>query len=246
MLKVWSHDLKGAVADLSEAVSRDYGGRSVRLRLPGLCVLCDAQYRLGQWDEAIVSGELAVSLATDTDQWIPLQQAHAVVSYIHAGRGSFELAERHLDAAGELAAFFPNWTGQVYTPLGRATLAQARADATAMREAVSDLLEGPLRESLERIPNWPWRVLVTEALVGAGALDEAQRALDDLDAHIARLGIASATTDAARLRGQLAEAGGDLVAAGAAVQGRARRSRFASAAGRPSRARPRRSPPAPR
>ena len=187
LLKVWSHDLPGAVTDLSDGVSRDYGGRSVRLRLPGLCALSDTQYRLGRWEEALLHGELAVSLATDSDRWALLPQAHTMASYVHSGRGSFDLAQGHVDAATQLAGIFSTWAGLVYTPLGRAVLAQA-GDTTAMREAVTDLLEGPLRESLEGVPNWPWRVLVTEALLGVGDLERAQHTLDGLVAAHRSLG----------------------------------------------------------
>jgi ATP/maltotriose-dependent transcriptional regulator MalT len=81
-----------------------------------------------------------------------------------------------------------------------------------MRHAVAGL-EGTLRENLEGSASWPWRVLLADGLLGSGELDEAQHTVVGLEELIARWQLSSATTDAARLRGRLAEATGDVEAA---------------------------------
>lgn len=213
MVRLWSDDLIGGVNELAIAVRPDQAGRAPRLLVVALCALSDAQYRLGRWDDAVVNGELAVSLARDRDQFFALQQAHAVASYIHSGRGTFTLAQDHIDAAAILAEVVPSWGTAAFLHLARAVLAQARGDASAMREAVAGLLEGSVRTALEGCASWPWRVLVADACLGVGELDEARRAVEGLERLTAQWRLSSPVTDACRLRGQLAETEGNLAAA---------------------------------
>lgn len=212
LVRLWSDDLPGAVADLTAAVRPDPAGRTPRLLVVALSALSEAQYRLGRWDDAVLHGELAVSLGRDREQIPGWQQAHAVASYVHAGRGDFTLAEEHIEAAAGLLTLVPTWGGAAYANLARAVLAQARGDAAAMRRALA-ALQGEVRDNLERGVNWPWRVLLADGLLGADELDEAQRTVDGLQELIDRWQLTSPTTDAARLRGRLAEATGDLEAA---------------------------------
>jgi ATP/maltotriose-dependent transcriptional regulator MalT len=214
--KLLADDLGGAVADLTAGVRPDSVGRSSRLLVLALSLLSDAHYRLGEWDDAVVQGELAVSLGQDRDQILTLQQAHPIASYAHAGRGDFGLAQAHVDAAAGLVELMPTWSGAAYLGVARAVLAQARGDRLALREAVSGLLAGSVRAKMERSANWMWRVLTADALLGVDELADARRTLEGLDALITRGALTSAVTDAARLRGQLAEAIGDVEGARAA------------------------------
>jgi len=214
--KLLCDDLVGAVADLRAAVRPDGIGRSSRQLVLGLSSLSDAHYRLGEWDDAVVQGELAVSLARDSDHIFTLQQAHAIVSWAHAGRGDFGLAQAHVDAAAGIVELIPTWSGTVYLNVARAVLAQARRDRLALREAVSGLLAESVYANLERSANWLWRVLTADALLGVDDFDGARRTLEGLEALITRWELTSAVTDAARLRGQLAEAVGDVEGAQAA------------------------------
>ena len=68
LVRVWAEDLAGAIADLSTAVARLRGG--VPLRTASLCLsyLAAAEGLLGSWDDAVLHGELAVSLAQDADR----------------------------------------------------------------------------------------------------------------------------------------------------------------------------------
>lgn len=73
-----------------------------------------------------------------------------------------------------------------------------------------------MRSQLATLPSWRWRAIVVEAHLSAGALEEAAAALAELTDVVAsagRAGQAAAAADLARLRGLLAEAGGDLDAA---------------------------------
>lgn len=67
LLKLWSDDLEGAAADLQVVASRARGGERAAAFIPGLGALGEAHYRRGDWDQAVVHGELAVTLARDID-----------------------------------------------------------------------------------------------------------------------------------------------------------------------------------
>jgi DNA-binding CsgD family transcriptional regulator len=215
-LKLWADDFSGARTDLEAVAARARAGERAAGLVGALSVLGEAHYRLGDWDQAVVHGELAVSLARDTDQFLGLQQAHAQASYVHAGRGQFGLAEQHIDAAAALASLLPWWGAAVRVELARATLAQARGEP--LHHTAVDLLNGPVRDHLDRLGLWPGQVLVIEALLDAGEQDAASRALARLTELIATGGATAAGVDVARLRGRLAEADRDPARARASYQ----------------------------
>jgi DNA-binding CsgD family transcriptional regulator len=207
-LRLWADDVDGAVRDLSAVAVRARAGERAPALVTALSALGEAHYRRGDWDEAVVHGELAVALARDTDQFLGLQQAHALASYAHAGCGRFDLAGQHVDAAAGLAGVLPWWGALVRVALARAVLAQARGQP--LHEAAGDLIDQPVRGHLDRLGLWPAQVLITEALLDAGDRPAARATLARLDRLIAQRGATPAVTDVARLRGRLAEADGDL------------------------------------
>jgi len=75
-------------ADLSVAVARLQAGASVRYAGQSLFYLTAAEYRLGAWDDALLHGELAVSLAHDTDRTGEFAFAHAYAAIVPAARGT--------------------------------------------------------------------------------------------------------------------------------------------------------------
>ena len=68
MARAGAEDLAGAVADLSIAAARLRAGVRLRNASRCLCFLAGAEWRLGSWGDAVVHGELAVSLAQDADR----------------------------------------------------------------------------------------------------------------------------------------------------------------------------------
>ena len=66
-------------------------------------MLATAEYRMGDWDDASVHGQLAASLAEDADQTWLLAEAHAAACAPLAGRGDWEAATAHADAARRAA-----------------------------------------------------------------------------------------------------------------------------------------------
>jgi DNA-binding CsgD family transcriptional regulator len=94
-----------------------------------------------------------------------------------------------------------------------AELALARGDLQGVLSATS-AVRALGRDEVFGLPGWAdWRPLEVDALIGLGRLDDAEAALQELLAAIPGFGLASASMTAARLRGNLAVAQGDLAGA---------------------------------
>ena len=205
-------DLAGAMTDLSVGLARLRTG--VSLRYPGQCLtfLADTEYRLGAWDDAHTHSELAVSLAQGNDRTWALAFAHAYAAIVPADRGDWQLAAAHVEASraaasgAGIAVTHAGWAG--------AELAWARGDLQAVLAATS-AVRALGRDEVFGLPGWAdWRPLEVDALIGLGRLDDAAAALQELLAAIPAFGLPSASMTAARLRGNLAVARGDLTGAG--------------------------------
>ena len=71
--------------------------------IEALTMLAIAEYRMGDWDDASVHGQLAASLAEDADQTWLLAAAHAAAVAPLAGRGDWDVATAHAEAARHAA-----------------------------------------------------------------------------------------------------------------------------------------------
>jgi DNA-binding CsgD family transcriptional regulator len=212
MCRLATDDVTGAVTDLSVSLARLRAG--ISLASPGQCLhyLSDAEYRLGDWDNALIHSELAVSLAHDTDRIWDLAFVHGFAAVVPAARGDWQLASGHVEASLATARAIGTGTGVTAAARAGAELARARGDWTGVLAATAPA----------RALGWheisglaaAWRPLELEALTGLGRLPEAGTALAELEAAIPASGLASASMAAARLRGSLAVAKGELTAAG--------------------------------
>ena len=214
LVRVWTEDLAGAIADLSTAVARLRGG--VPLRTASLCLsyLAAAEGLLGSWDDAVVHGELAVSLAQDADRVWEFGMVHGVAAVVPALRGDWEVASAHVrmaTVAGQ-AAGAPWAIAAAAT--ARAFLAMARGDLEGVADAAAAVHATGRVEFLTL--RYDWRPLEIDALIGLGRLDQAETALAQLEADLSPAGPPSALVAAARLRGDLAAAAGHQDAAAAA------------------------------
>ena len=204
-------DVTGAVADLSVSLARLRAG--ISLASPGQCLvyLSDAEYRLGDWDNALIHSELAVSLSHDTDQIWDRAFVHGFAALVPAARGDWQLASGHVEAS--LATARAIGTGTGVTTAARAGAELARPAATCPECCRPPRPRGSWAGT-RSLAVADWRPLELEALIGLGRLEEAGAALAELEAAIPASGLASASMAAARLRGSLAVAMGELAAAG--------------------------------
>jgi DNA-binding CsgD family transcriptional regulator/tetratricopeptide (TPR) repeat protein len=204
MIREFIDDLTGARADLGfvyQATRR----RSARFALVALIHLAETEYRAGAWDSSIAHGELAASLACDTEQHWCAALAHAVAAMPLAGRGAIEPAEAHVAKAHRCAAAAADPVNFLWAATAEARVAHARGEPEAVVRALEVLTRRAPGDDVE--PGFqPWRALLAEALVQLGQFDEAEQALRVFEHSAVVLERRSALVTAARVRGQLEHA----------------------------------------
>ena len=218
MARVLAEDLTGAIADLSTAAARLRAGVPLRTTSRCLSYLAEAEWRFGSWDDAVVHGELAVSLARDADRVWEFGYVHSVAAVVPAARGDWEVAGAHVRMATDAAQAFGAPGAIVAAATARAFLAMARGDLEGVLDAAAAVRATDGAEYLHNLGRDNWRSLEIEALIGLGRLGEAETALVELEAVLSSLGPASALVAAVRLRGDLATAAGRHAAAAAAFE----------------------------
>src|SRR5205814_10114772 len=98
-LKATIGDYAGASRDLEAVLRWARAGAPLRSLPDAYAALAQAEYGLGEWDNAATHAELAVSLARDLGHFWFLAQAHKVAVDIYATRGEWEFAAEHVAAA---------------------------------------------------------------------------------------------------------------------------------------------------
>jgi len=154
--------------------------------IEALTMLATAEYRMGEWDDASVHGQLAASLAEDADQTWLLAGAHAAACAPLAGRGDWDAATAHADAARRAAEIAgAEFAGIAQAAMAGASIARARGDYESVIHALEPLL--PLADlggiGEPGILDWP--IVYGEALVGLSRLRDAETVLSRF-ARVAR------------------------------------------------------------
>ncbi len=116
MARVLAEDLAGAIADLSTAAARLRAGVPLRTASVCLSYLATAEHSLGSWDDAVVHGELAVSLAQDAGRVWEFGLVHSVAAIVRAARGDWELASAHVRTAADAAQALGDWGRSALPP----------------------------------------------------------------------------------------------------------------------------------
>lgn len=214
MARVLSEDLPMAVADLSVAAGRIGDGVPLRYASQCLGYLAEAEYRLGAWDDAVLHGELAVSLATDAGRTWDFSFVHGFATLVPAARGDWDVAADHVEAAGSAARAFGAGLAVTAWASARAALAAARGDHEEVLRAAASVRATGRAGYFGRLGLYPWLVLEIEALLGLADLDGAARALAEFQAPRAAASPASSRMTSQWLSGALAAERGD--AAGSA------------------------------
>lgn len=197
--------------ELEYAVSTVRHTGSKRIGLSSLIWLGRTRFALGDWAGAlncVDQGEILLG-ATDLELLRPL--VHWTGAQVHALRGDFEAAQRHLDLGG--AADHDYTLMIVPARLARAHVAEARSDYEAVVGHLAPLLTRHARASLDEPAFWPWHDVYANALVLTDRLAEADEFLTPLEAVARERGHRSATARLGYVRGRLLGARGQLAAA---------------------------------
>ena len=218
LLSLWSDQESDAGAVLADVIRRSPPSMPMPARILMLTGLAEALYRLGDWDGALTHAELALSLALDAGVQLGNGVIHAVASFVSASRGSWDVASARLDVATRSAESLPWWASRAYAATAAATLALARGDHAAIREALRPFDDPRIRPLVDGLRSLAWRSLLVEALIGLGELDEADAALRDLEERTAGRPPGWSALEAARLRAWLTEARADAFTNGASAR----------------------------
>ncbi len=174
-VRLVTDDPAAARADLAPVAERLRRRGPAHRAIEALTMLATAEYRMGEWDDASVHGRLAASLAEDTDQTWLLAAAHAAACAPLAGRGDWEAAGAHAEAARKAADLVTaEYAGIAQAAMAGALIARARGDHESVIHALEPLL--PLADlggiGEPGILDWP--ILHAEALVGLNRLRDAE------------------------------------------------------------------------
>jgi DNA-binding CsgD family transcriptional regulator len=211
LLRGLAGELQGAIDDADTVVRLMESGSVAEVEVTPQYSQAWAQYLLGQWDEAALNAEHAISLAVAEGKSWAHAYSHMISAMISAGRGEWDAAEA---ASTETA----RWVRQLGPPqyamfpaMAAAALAQAKGDGAGVLRALRPLTaETDVSGWLLAYEPW-WRIMAAEAMIGQGQLDDAQDTIDrlsSLSASMPALGPAVAW-----LSGALCEARGDDAAA---------------------------------
>jgi ATP/maltotriose-dependent transcriptional regulator MalT len=204
LLRVATDDLAGARTDLAavEPAARRWG--PFAFVFAGLSLLAEAEYRLGCWDDAVDHAEAAASIGEDAGQVWMLSWLHATAAAPLAGRGEWDRARAHTEAAARHARAVQDDGSVADAAIAAARLAAARDDHEAVVDALAPMLRMPRREGVDEPgAQWPWQELYADALVRLDRLDEADSVLLAFEELAALRDAHGAMANAARVRGNL-------------------------------------------
>lgn len=209
-------DLPGALADLA-LLSVTSGSDLAPNRLVATGVLAEVEYRIGNWDRSFAVALQALSLAEDTGQvWIQGFLHNAIVR-VAAGRGDWDEARQHLDAAAGMATALhdPATFAVCEDTAVHVAFCRGKPEEVVARSALLHSLDiGPTREP--GLMDWPVRYAA--ALVELGQFDEAGEEITVIEGLARDRGSRSRLAAMARVRGELATARREHEAARAAFE----------------------------
>jgi DNA-binding CsgD family transcriptional regulator len=143
---LYADDLPSAARELEAAVMAE-GDASLPMAhmLEAALLRVLVWYRSGQWDEAAAEGERLVALVDDLDQGWLLGRAHLAAVYVAAGRGCWETATGHAEAAASQPAARTGG-GAIALADAKAAVAVAQDDPDGVLAAAGQFLTelGPL------------------------------------------------------------------------------------------------------
>jgi DNA-binding NarL/FixJ family response regulator len=195
---LYADDLPGAAAHLTAATAVGQACLPMTHLLEARLLQVVLSYRAGYWDQAAADGEGLITLIDDLDQGWLLGRAHLAAVYAAAGRGHWQAASSHADAAaGQPGA------GALALADARTAIAVARDDPPAILTAAADAAADPdLLRHLEPslLSFWP---AYAAALARTGQGAQAARTLRQYEQRAASCARRSALAAASRARGVL-------------------------------------------
>ena len=172
-------DLDAARADLAMVVPSARRGMRPH-QLTALGALVEVEYRAGDWDKSASLADQFVGLVEDTGQSWLLAWAHAECVLVSAGRGQWELAERHLRAARQALEMLSDSASRAFTENAAIHLAYCRGDPEGVVLGSRVLLAAAWATPREPGILW-WSPQYASALVSLQRIDDADAVLTDME-----------------------------------------------------------------
>ena len=199
-LRLFVGDLDAARRELASVLDVTTRQGPVLWAVTALALLTDVEYRSGRWNRSLRYGELATSLAEDSEQIWLQAWVHATAALVPARRGLWAEAETHVQAAREVAC---TAGGSAYAAAAAVTLAHAHGVPEDVVAAAQPLLALARRAGAHEYGVMAWQDMYVEALTDLDLLDEAETALASLESSSRRSSCRSGLAAAARARARL-------------------------------------------
>ncbi|WP_217553477.1 LuxR family transcriptional regulator [Streptomyces sp. GbtcB6] len=193
---------------LEAAVPTGFRMGSTRISLWAQGWLARTHFALGAWPEALETVRRAAAHLAEARIELVRPLVHWTGAQIHALRGDWEAADRHVREAA--AGLHDYEVMLVPACMARAQVAEARGDYERVVEALSPVVQLTARESVDEPGFWPWADVYANALVMTGRLDEADAFLPGHEEPAARRGRRSALARLGLARARLTAARGDI------------------------------------
>lgn len=200
-----------ARAELESAVPTDFLGGSTRISLWAHAWLGRTYFLTGDWEAALRVVEAGVDLVGRSGSVLIAPLLHWTATQIHALRGDWTRAEDSARVGNAGARDYEIM--RVPACLGRAAIAEARADYPGVLRSLSPLTESWAAGDVSEPGFWPWADIYANALVVEGRLDDAEVFLSVHERRAVAVGHKSTQARLGYARGRLHGARGDLAAA---------------------------------
>jgi DNA-binding CsgD family transcriptional regulator len=197
-------DTAGARLDLVAVAGHLRSRGPAHQAIVAYTTLSTAEYRLGDWDHAVAHGQLAASLAEDSDQHWLLAAAHGAACAPLAARGDWGPAEAHAGAAQRAATVVRAEFGSLaQAALAEALLARARGQPAGVVAALDPILPLADLDGIREPGILDWQVIYAAALVDLNRLRDAETVLARFERLARERDRRASLAEAARVRGSL-------------------------------------------
>lgn len=205
-----------ARSELEAAAPTDFLGGSTRISLWAHGWLARTYFVTGEWDAALRLVGAGSDLAESSGAALIVPLLQWTATQIHALRGDWGAAAASAHRGESGARDYEIM--RVPTALGRAAIAEARADYAGVLRALAPLTEQWAQADVSEPGFWAWPDVYANALIVEGRLDEADKFLSPHEARVRDRGHRSAHARLACARGRLHGAMGDLDSARASFE----------------------------
>lgn len=163
--------------------------------------LARAQWMAGDWDDAQVNADRAVSINLESDFGFLRSAVVGIAVLVPAARGDWAAAEQHLRLLPRSQVHYER--SIVALGLARARMGEARGRPQDVLAALDPVRQFPIRDAADEPGFWPWADLYADALVAVGQAAQADLFLAAHERRATARGRATSIARLARARGRV-------------------------------------------